>query len=784
MNLLSKGAHHERLDQLGVWAVIAITALLPVFVIPSVAFPFQFGKLLLLVVGVVLATVLTLLARLQQGTIEIPKSYILGALWLVPLGYILSGLFSGSSFIDSLVNISADPDGIIPMIAFAMLATLAATLFASHKRVLALYLAVLAAFGVVLLYQLIRLFAPVDDFLSFGFLTGPTGNIVGKWYDFGIFAGLVGILSLLALETLRLPKLSKRIFWGALTASLIALFVVNFTFLWVILGIVAFAFFIASVLRSTIAAHHGEGGPASRRKVSVLAFVIIIIAGFATLAVQPINNMLTDVFDIQYLEVRPSWEATTAVGRGVLATQPFFGSGPGTFDQGWIQFKDTSVNLTPFWGVDFTSGFGFVPTSFITTGILGGLLWIVFFGVLLVFGVWSLMRENQRDHMSHYVATSSFLGAVYLFFLAVVYVPNVVLLAFAFLLTGVFVASLRAQGTVKTFKFSFLNNMRVGFAVVFGVTIGLLVTIAVGYVAVASYAASLLLQSGIVAASRGEIEKAETFATNSIQIRGTADAHILLTNIELARMREIAAQTEGSPDELRSRFEQALANAVTQATRATQIDASNARAWAVLSGVYQAVVPLKIEGAYEAAKEKLAVAISLAPATPEFYLAAAQLEFAQGDLPAAQAAIDRALVVKADYIDAIFLSAQLALNGNNVRGAIDSVKAAQRFQPNNAVIAFELGLLYYGVGSWTDAIAEFSRAIEITPDYANARYYLALALNSVGRTAEAIEAMEIVLSSNPDNQEVKDILANMRAGKQPVGDAPLRSRSNLPVDEE
>jgi tetratricopeptide (TPR) repeat protein len=783
MNLLSKGAHHERLDQLGVWAVIALTALLPVFVIPSVSFPFQFGKLLLLVVGVVLATVLTLLARLQQGTMEIPKSYILGAIWLVPIGYILSGLFSGASLLDSLVGVNADPDGIIPMVAFAMLATLAATLFSSHKRVLSLYLAVLGAFGVVLLYQLIRLFAPVDSFLSFGFLSGPTANIVGKWYDFGIFAGLVGILALLALETLRLPKVSKRIFWGALIASLVALFVVNFTLLWVILGIVAFAFFMASVLRTTVAARHGAEGE-SRRKISILALCIVILSGFATLAVQPINNMLTDVFQIQYLEVRPSWAATTEVGRGVLASQPFFGSGPGTFDQGWLKFKDATVNLTPFWGVDFTSGFGFVPTSFITTGILGGLLWIVFFGTLLGLGIWALLRESQRDHMSHYVMTSSFLGAVYLFFLTLVYVPNVVLLAFAFLLAGVFIAALRAQGTIQAFKISFLNNMRVGFAVVSGITLGLLVTVAVGYVAVASYAASLLLQSGIVAASKGQVDQAETFATNSIQIRGTSDAHILLANIELARMREVAARTEGSPEEIRAEFEQALAGAVTQATRATQIDPNNARAWSVLSGVYQSVVPLKIQGAYEAAKEKLDVAIRLAPSTPELYLAAAQLEFANGNIPAAQAAVEKALTVKENYIDAIFLSAQLALNGNNVRGAIDSVKAAQRFQPTNAVIAFELGLLYYGVGSWNDAIGEFTRAVELAPDYANARYYLALSLNSVGRTEEAVAAMEMVSQANPDNQGVKDILANMKAGKQPVGDAPLRSRANLPVDEE
>lgn len=783
MNVFKNKAQYERLDQLGVWVIIALVALLPIFVIPSVAFPFQFGKLLLLVVGVVLATVLTLLARLQQGSMEVPKSYILGALWLIPLGYVLSALFSGAPLLDSLVNINADPDGVIPMVAFAILATLAATLFASHKRVLSLYLAVLAAFGVVLLYQLVRLFAPVDDFLSFGFLTGPTSNIVGKWYDFGIFAGLVGILSLLALETLRLPKNSKRIFWIALIISLVALFLVNFTLLWVIMGVVAFAFFMASILRASMSASQNAEGTA-RKGLSILALVIVVLACIGTFAVQPINATLTNFFGIQYLEVRPSWTATNDIGGGVLSTQPFFGSGPGTFDEGWLKYKDASVNLTPFWGADFTSGFGFVPTAFISTGLVGGLLWIIFFGVFLILGIWSLLREGQRDLLSHYVATSSFLGAAYLFFLTVVYVPNMVLLAFAFLLTGVFVASLRTQGAVETMKLSFLSNMRVGFVVVSGITLSLLVAVGVGYVAVASYASSLLLQSAIVEAQKGNINQAETLATNSAQIRGTADAHILLANIEVARMNEVASRTEGKAEDLRAEFEQALAGAVAQATRATQLEPDNMRAWSTLAGVYQAVVPLKIEGAYEAAKQSLDRAISIAPTTPELYLAAAQLEFARSNFAGAQEAVNRALVVKADYIDAIFLSAQIALNGKDTKGAIESVKAAQRFQPDNAVIAFELGLLEYGTGAWTNAITDFSRALEINPEYSNARYYLALAFNSVGRTAEAIEAMEMVQKANPDNEEVKTILTNLRAGKQPVGDAPLRSRENPPVDGE
>ncbi|KKW05574.1 MAG: hypothetical protein UY39_C0056G0002 [Candidatus Kaiserbacteria bacterium GW2011_GWC2_49_12] len=38
-------------------------------------------------------------------------------------------------------------------------------------------------------------------------------------------------------------------------------------------------------------------------------------------------------------------------------------------------YKPLGVNFTEFWNVDFYSGVGFIPTSFVTVGLLGVVAW-------------------------------------------------------------------------------------------------------------------------------------------------------------------------------------------------------------------------------------------------------------------------------------------------------------------------------------------------------------------------------------------------------------------------
>ncbi len=57
------------------------------------------------------------------------------------------------------------------------------------------------------------------------------------------------------------------------------------------------------------------------------------------------------------------------------------------------------------------------------------------------------------------------------------------------------------------------------------------------------------------------------------------------------------------------------------------------------------------------------------------------------------------------------------------------------------------------------------------PEYANAKYFLGLSYYGQGRTADAINQFEDLAKTNPDNQEVALILANLRDGKAPFTSA-------------
>jgi tetratricopeptide (TPR) repeat protein len=71
--------------------------------------------------------------------------------------------------------------------------------------------------------------------------------------------------------------------------------------------------------------------------------------------------------------------------------------------------------------------------------------------------------------------------------------------------------------------------------------------------------------------------------------------------------------------------------------------------------------------------------------------------------------------------------------------------------------------------------------------YANAKYFLGLSYERLGRREDAIKQFEGIKVTNPDNQEIELILSNLKAGKSPFTDArpPIddqpERRSELPV---
>ena len=85
-------------------------------------------------------------------------------------------------------------------------------------------------------------------------------------------------------------------------------------------------------------------------------------------------------------------------------------------------------------------------------------------------------------------------------------------------------------------------------------------------------------------------------------------------------------------------------------------------------------------------------------------------------------------------------------------------------------MAFELGLLYYRAGQKDKAFDQLQRAVLLAPEYANARWYLALIFEEKRDLQSATDQLQKILSIdvNKDNQVVLDELAKIAKGKPSV----------------
>lgn len=770
--------------------VLVLTVfLLPVIFLPSLSAPFQLTKTLVFMGGVLLSLVLAILGWLKEGSLSFPKSLLLGVVWLLPIAYLLSALLSGGDPAQSLVGTQFGTDTFAFIVVAALLTTLTAILFKERAHTLVIPWVMMISFALIALYGLVRLWGG-PSVLSFGIFTEATANLVGKWNDFGIFSGLIALLSLAWLEILRPRGIFQIFVYIVLLLALFFSALVNFIPAWLLIGIVSLGFFMASVFRGLMSSHAHDGVHMTERgmrQVSALSLVVLLVSVVVLFSAMFYGNSLAQSFGITFFEARPSWQTTMEIGRATFSENFLFGSGPNTFTGQWLKYKTLDINTTPFWNVDFISGIGVIPTAFVTTGLVGILAWLLLLLVFVYTGVRVLLRIVSEDPVAYFGVLSSFIAAAYLWALSIVYVPNVVVLGFAFLFTGLFIGSLRHFPSVlDDTNLVFARNPRVGFAAVFLSTLVLLMSFGGLYLVGQQYTSWYLFQRAAVAANRdNDVAAAEGYLGRAIQMSPVAQYYAARANINLGKMQQIAGAETGDPDTLRQEFQVALASAVQDAQEATKRGPTNYQNWLVLGNVYRAVVPLKIEGAYENAKAAYDQAAILSPRDPFISFTLAQLEVAKGDLTAAKTNVEKALTLKENYLDAIFLSAQISINRGETNEAIRSVEAAVVFEPENPVILYQLGILYYGSNQVEKSIPVLERAVALSTTYANARYFLGLAYYRMGNTDGAVEQFEEVQKTNPDNEEVGIILQNLRNNVplEQLNQNPVRSRSEQPVEE-
>jgi tetratricopeptide (TPR) repeat protein len=776
--LRARTARRYSFDNASIWIAALSIGVATIAFIPSNTISFIYTKIAILAIGGLIALAFYILARLTRGNIIVPPVSLLGALWLVPLAYALSSLFSGAGFSASFFGAQLESDTFGFVLLLALFASLAALVFRRTSQYRVFFCVASVILGIVIVGQVV--FLILSHIMPH--TVSATTNLVGSFMDLGMLIGLGVSISLLAQRFLAFSGWKQIALWVGSGIGLVMLALVNSSLIWILVALVSLGLFIEAILSRRVSideadlegvetmATEMESERSMNGETHSLAapLIVLVIALFFIIGGSTIGSALSTTFGTNVLDVRPSWQSTFDVGSHTYASSPIFGSGPNTFGQQWLKFRDRSLNGTIFWNVSFTSGIGLIPTSIVTEGLVGALAWIAFIGLFLFIGLRALLFRTPVDPYARFVSIASFTGALYVLSLMIFAVPGPMVLVAGFALIGIFISSLRYAGVRQEWGIVFARNPKVGFVIVFSLTLLLLASVVAAYVVVEHYLADHSYANASVSLSNGNLSAADTAISQSILFAPSDRAYQLAAEIGIAHMNNIANDSTLTPAQAQQQFQAALSTSVQSALSATKYGPSNYQNWVVLGQVYQTVVPLKIDGAYTNAKAAYQHAITLNPTDPTLEYAMAQLDIADKNGPAAVADLTQAISLKSDYTQAIFLLSQLEAEEGKAKEALQAAEAAAYFDPSDPTVLFQVGILRSANGDTNGAIAALTQAVQLNPQYANAHFFLGVMYALENQYQQAIAQLQTVASLSPANAKaVAADIALLQTGKNP-----------------
>lgn len=772
------------------WILIAVTALLPIFFLPISFISTQFGTSLLFSFGVIVSAILYIVSGIISGSLELPKpaKYILGFSALVPVVYFLSGIYLGFSRM-AFFGYTFDTNTVGFIVLAFVYMFLVSVMFRDKQKIMHAVSALGVSSLIFAIFVLIRILTEGKS-LSFGVFSNVTTTMLGTWNNVAVLFGAGALLAMFTLELVRVSKVMKVLMYVAMLASLFFVALVNFTAIWITLGVFAFLYILYYIFSSNVGEFSGISMLQKFMKIPRLPLGLVVIAVLFSVWGSTYGTFLANKLQAINIEVRPSLSTTLDIARNTLRDKPLFGSGPNTFATQWMAYKPADIVASVFWNTDFANGIGLIPTFAVTTGIVGILSWLLFLGFYVYLGVKSIFARFE-DSQVKYLVVSSFFVSLFLWVVAFIYVPSTSIFILTFFFSGLFFASIYLGGIVPVVNRQFNVNPKLGFVSSVVMVASFVAMVSLGY---GLFKSSLSLwyfqKSSYALNTESNSKNSEAYMLKAILAVPNDIYYRSLSEIQIFKLNEILAQDPKNvkQEDLQKQFTDTLTNAITAAKTATERDETNYLNWVSLGRVYDAVsIPqLGITGAYETAQLTYIEALKRNPKNPGILMLLARLAVNRNDLKQAEVYAQQAVLLKNNYLDAYFLLSQIEVANGNIAGAIKSVTSASVIDPTNPAIFFQLGLLKYNQGDFAGAIVALEKATTMTPDYANAKFFLGLSYEVTKDREKAIKQFEDLRVSNPDSKEVQEILSNLKAGKSiftnPADSKPEKGKE-LPLKE-
>ncbi len=769
--------------------------LITIFLSPLAFFPTSYApidttKTAVIAFGILISSILYALSSLKEKRITIFKHPFTIVCALLALSTVIS-TFLSTNIQKSIIGQGFEINTASFILLMFLALSLAPRLIAKSKdRLLLVYGALVSSFLVLVIFHLVRLFI-YPSFLSFGIFNSETSTLIGPWYDLGIFAGMIFLISFFAVRILSLKKNIKILLAIVMILSAFIILITNSYVLWALMALIVVTYGVYDFIQKP---GSGNGFKKINSKISLVTLIVFIICLIFAWKGDSIASLVTKAPQFEQNTVSLPWQLTLDVTTDTLKEKPLFGAGPNRFGSEFLLHKPQVLNTTSFWNVDFPTGFSFLSSFVMTHGIVGGVLWIIFFSLFFVLGIKSLRKIKESP--SKFTLVSTFFISAFLWVLSLFHSSSHVIIFFTFLMTGLFIAVLSSENIIQSHTFSkdsslakkIITILLTLFIIIFALWMLVYIrkTVAISY-----------FQSGISAlnSQNQDIDKAELDFKRALNWDKSDIYYQALSEVNIIKITSLAKKLQEENQKSPKTVDQALVqnivsmieNSISFTRTAISIDPTNYYNYVAEARISEIALSLQIPNAYENAKTAYTNALTFNPSNPLLYLSLARVESSQNKLDEAQKYIGNALQLKPNYTEAIFLLSQIQINQGKIKDAIISTQVATQINPQNALLFFQLGFLYYNDKNYQRAVDSLQKALELDNQYANARYFLGLTLARLGRNSEAMTQFELLSQTNPENKEVALILSNLRSGKSAFADAqsPIdtkpEKRKSLPV---
>ncbi len=757
--------------------------LLPFFIVPIAGWTVRSSKIVLLLIYGVMAFIFLALELWKSRSRSVGASYI-------GLGFLLVAVASGLSafaypnLIMGLEGKEFDIGASVMIVLLAFIATAIMRSINSTKDVVVYSLAVIS--GIIVTIGLQALKNILGAFVTLPlWLGGTTFNLISRWNDLGVISMIALFAVIFAFRILRrenLPRMWSYVIFGA---SLFIIFIVNLKIVQLLTAIVSIVLLIEYFLNRR--RREEENNPPKSYAILLIVSAVVggllyIDANWGLLKNAP-SNLTNKLFGISTLEVYPDAGTTLDIAVESWKVNPLIGTGPGSFKNMWRLHKPLEVNTTPFWTTDFNYGVGFIPTMAVTGGLLS-LVAYVFLTLIVLRGSWVLYRYSKEvGGVSRYVLSSIAVFAAFLWVFLWIYTPGIALYTLIWISAGLLFGALKSQdlkGSIFSIQSSILSFVLL---LLFIITSG-----ALGYSAFRQFAALYYFERGSYSAATSPdiqnllvtVNKALTWHPQDLYARSVAE--VLFTKF---------AQDISNPETNKDTesLQALLDGTLSYAQGAVMLDQQNAENYIFLGELYRALHAQKVAGSYESALSAYEKALELAPSNPGLYVLRARLHFEEGKRALAMDDLEKAISLKSNYTEAVFLLSQLLIDEGSEDEALAALEERAKIAPPEPLVFFQIGFIKYSTDDLEGAKEALENAVITGGDYANAMYFLGLTYDRLGLKAEALALFKRIKELNPEVKELDTIISNLEAGKRalpsslPPSESP-ENRDKLPVEED